>query len=400
MPSAATQPSTRPAEADPVPRILPAPPEPKKGQTPKPDPNAAFVGPDGFKLIRPQVLEHDREIVFAQFSPCGKFLFAGSYDGRLYRWTLDDNAITVIAGHGGWLQSLVFHPDGKRAFSADSWGQILAWNYADEEPKPLWKREECHKRWMRSMTISPDGATFATCGGDRAVRTWSTEDGTPRGELAILPDDLLAAHFHPDGALLVGDLMGKIHQFDIQAKKVTRSLDASVLHLHPTVSGVKEINDVGGVRAMISDPQGKYLIAGGSQPATSGFVTGKPTVLCFDFATGKLQHTWQWTGVDPSEVFVMGLAWHPNGYALAASSGQPAKGAISGWKPGDAKEVFLAKTFSHSRSIAIHPDGKRVAVVQVMIRQGEGAGNGRKTNKNGEYVGLYSQVKLFDTSAT
>ena len=81
-----TQPTTRPAaaDADPVPRVLP-PPEPKKGAKPKPDPNAEFVGPDGFKLVNPRVMEHDRELVFAHFTPCGRFPIAGSYDGRLYR---------------------------------------------------------------------------------------------------------------------------------------------------------------------------------------------------------------------------------------------------------------------------------------------------------------------------
>src|SRR3954468_23374696 len=115
MAAPATQPATRPAEADPVPRLLPMPPAPKKGA--KPDPNAAFTGPNGFKLIRPRVMEHDREMVFAQFSPCGRFLFAGSYDGRLYRWELASEKISVLTGHDGWMQSLAFHPDGKRAYS-------------------------------------------------------------------------------------------------------------------------------------------------------------------------------------------------------------------------------------------------------------------------------------------
>jgi WD40 repeat protein len=398
MAAPATQPATRPAEADPVPRILPPLPLPKKGA--KPDPNAAFNGPNGFKLIRPQVLEHDREMVFAQFSPCGKYLFAGSYDGRLYRWELGTANITTFAGHGGWMQSLAFHSDGKRAFSSDSWGQIIAWNYADETPKPLWKREDCHTKWMRSMALSPDGSTLATCAGDRAVRLWSTDDGSPKGDLATLPDDLLTAHFHPDGSLLIGDLKGQIHQFDLKAKKVVRTLDASILYLRPIQLGMREINDVGGVRCMASDPKGEYLFAAGSQPATSGFVTGKPTTLCFDWSTGKAKHTWQWEKVEPAEVYVMGLTWHPDGYVLGATSGQPAKGAVVGWKPGDANPVYLAKTFSHSRTISIHPDGKRVALVQVLLKQGAGAGNGRKLSKDGEYVGLISQVKVFDTSAT
>lgn len=72
---------------------------------------------------------------------------------------------------------------------------------------------------------------------------------------------------------------------------------------------------------------------------------------------------------------------------------------MAGWKPGEAKEVYLARTFSHARTLSVHPDGKQVALVQVMIKPGAGAGNGRKLTKDGEYLGLISQVKLFDTAA-
>ena len=387
-------------EVAPIPRVLPAPPAPKKGA--KPDPNAAFVGPDGFVLLRPRTLEHDRELVFARFSSCGKYLFAGGYDGRVYRWTTDggDDSITTLEGHGGWMQGLAFHPDGKRMMTGDSWGQLIAWNYADEQPKPLWKREDCHSRWMRSMALSPDGDTIATCGADKAVRLWSSADGKPIADLATLPDDLMSAHFHPDGSLLIGDLKGVIHQFDSRQKKAVRTLDASVLYNRPMVQGFREINDVGGVRCMVSDPKGQWLIAGGTQPATSGFLTGKPTAVCFDFATGKARHTWQWEKVDPSEGLVMGLEWHPGGYVLAAASGQPGKGAVAGWKPGQDASVYLNRLLTHCRTIAVHPDGKRVAVVQVLLKPGGGSGNGRRLSKDGEYAGLISRVMLFETSAT
>lgn len=380
-----------------MPRVLAAPPPPKKNA--KPDPNAAFVGPDGFVLLRPRTLEHDREIVFARFSPCGRFLFAGGYDGRIYRWTLDGDQIAVFEGHAGWMQGLAFQPDGRRMITGDSWGQLIAWNYADADPKPLWKREDCHSRWMRSMALSPDGGTIATCGADRAVRLWAAADGAPIADLAAMSDDLMCAHFEPGGSLLVGDLKGVIHQFDIKARKAVRTLDASILYSRPMVQGFREINDVGGVRCMTSDPKGQYLFAAGVQPATSGFLTGKPTAVCFDFATGKAQHTWQWDKVEPADGIVMDLQWHPGGYVLAATSGQPGKGAIAAWKPGDAGTVYLNKTILHSRTTSIHPDGKRVAIVQVSARQGAGGGNGRRLSSDGEYIGMISQVKVFETWA-
>ena len=172
----------------------------------------------------------------------------------------------------------------------------------------------------------------------------------------------------------------------MNAHKLVRTLDASALYLRPTVNGFKEINDVGGVRCMAVRPGGQWLIAGGTQPATSGFLTGKPTAVCFDYTTGTVAHTWQWEKAEPAEGFVMGLAWHPGGYVLAATSGQPGKGAVVGWRPGEAKEVYLARTFPHGRTVAVHPDGKRVALVQV--RQARRRRRQRPAvTTAGEYVG-------------
>jgi WD40 repeat protein len=395
MATTTTQPATRPA-AEPEPRLLPPPTPPKRGA--KPDPDAAIVGPDGFRLFRPLIMQHDREMVFARFSPCGRFLFAGSYDGRVYRWSLEDGALTTLAGHGGWLQGLAFHPDGKRMITGSSWGELIAWNYADETPKPLWRADDCHARWMRSLALSPDGKTIATCGADKALRLWQADPVKATDAFAI-GEDLLACHFASDGRLYVGDLKGQVREFDLKTERLlARTLDASILYSRPVVSGFKEINDVGGVRCLATDPAGKWLVACGTQPATSGFLTGKPTAVCFDLATGKPLHTWQWEKADPSEGFLYDATWHPGGYFLFAASGQPGKGGVVGFRPGEDKPVYLNRNFAHARTIHVHPDGKRVALVQVLLKPGEGAGNGRKVNKDGEYVGLISYTKLFDTT--
>src|SRR3954452_6681843 len=99
----------------------------------------ASQGPLNTKQVA--VIEHDVELVFTRFSPCGKFLFGGSYDSNVYRWDAPagENKL-AFAGHHGWIQGLAFHPDGKKMFTSDSWGGISCWNYADKTPKPLWTR--------------------------------------------------------------------------------------------------------------------------------------------------------------------------------------------------------------------------------------------------------------------
>src|ERR1700675_1841358 len=100
----------------------------------KPKANAPqTAGPLDTKQVA--VLDHDRELLAARFSPDGKFIFAGSYDGNVYRWDVAPSTKVAFTGHHGWIQGMAFHPDGKRLFTGDSWGGICCWNYADAAPK-------------------------------------------------------------------------------------------------------------------------------------------------------------------------------------------------------------------------------------------------------------------------
>lgn len=366
-----------------------------------PDKTKDAAEPGVLKPKQVKVIEHDGELVAARFSPCGKFLFAGSYDAHVYRWDTTDGSKTKFGKHNGWLQGLVFHPDGKRVFTGDSWGGICCWDYAEKTPEPKWTRADAHSRWMRALAISPDGALLATCGADKVVRLWSSADGSPKGETPVLSDDLLSLSFHPKGnSLVVGDLKGIASEIDIAAMKVKRQLDAKILYLRPIVSGFQEVNDVGGIRVLAFDPAGKTLACSGSQPATSGFFTGKPTIVVLDWESGERKQLLQWENVDPAEGITMDVAWHGSGFLLAASSGQPGKGAFYCWRPGDAKPLHVDKKLSHCRSVSAHPDGQRVAVTQIQPRPGGvNNQNGRRAKEDSAYFGLMSRITLWELGA-
>src|SRR5687768_7745427 len=64
-------------------------------------------------------VEYSAQLTTCRFSPCGKFICAGAFDGTVQRWNLqlDDHPRVGIKFHDGWVQDLVFHPDGKRILS-------------------------------------------------------------------------------------------------------------------------------------------------------------------------------------------------------------------------------------------------------------------------------------------
>lgn len=366
---------------------------------PKPKAPTATVPENAAKVKQVKAFELDSELVAARFSPCGKFLLTGSYDAHIYRFDIADGTKTVFGQHKGWLQGLVFHPDGKRMYTGDSWGGINCFEYADKTPEPKWTRADSHARWMRSLAISPDGALLATCGADKVVRLWSAEDGSPKGETPVQADDLMCVRFHPKGkSLVVGDLKGVVAELELPALKPKRQLDAKILYLRPIASGVPEINDVGGIRCISFNAEGTSMACAGSQPATSGFFTGKPTIVVLNWESGERQQMMQWENADPSEGIVLDVGWHIDGYVMAASSGQQGKGAFYCWKPGERVPFHLDKKLTHCRSVSAHPDGQRIAVVQVASRAGQSGGNGRKEKADSAYFGLMSKITLWEFS--
>jgi WD40 repeat protein len=336
------------------------------------------------------VLELDRQLAIVRFSPCGKFLVGGGYDASVRRWDATEDPfaeLSPLAGHNGWVQALAFHPDGKRLFSADTWGRLCCWPFADKDPKPTWKVEQAHDGWVRQLAVSPDGGRVATCGRDGALRLW-TPEGKKAGEWKGAGVDLFSVAFHPDGkSLVTGDLKGLVRQHDLTGKEIRR-LDAGKMYL------LHRIQDVGGVRCLAFDPEGKTLAVAGAQPQSGGFVQAVPLVLLFDWAEGKVKQTL--TLGAANEGYVYEAAWHAGGFWMMVTSGQPGAGKLHFHRPGDAKPFFTQAKMANCHSLAVHPGGKRL-VVSATNRGSNG--NGRRLTKDREYPGNYSPLHVWDLPA-
>ncbi|GAB4152343.1 MAG: hypothetical protein Tsb009_28170 [Planctomycetaceae bacterium] len=328
--------------------------------------------------------EHDRQLVCCRVSHDLKFLFAAGFDGKLHRWDLKTRQHTEAAAPGGWIESMVLHPRRPELFTADSWGNLRCWSADKPALKPRWSIEKAHTSWLRDLAISPDGRILASSGNDHKVRLFAAENGRPIREFTGHDSHVQSVVFSPDGKHLVsGDLHGVVRQWDLKTGRAIRTFDASMLY-----KKIREY-DQGGARAMTFDTSGKSLYVGGIEGTVPNQSHGNPTVIAFDWASGKQTtvHTTKASYKGP----IIDLAFHPAGYLIGSGSSE-AGGRLWFWKAGEAKDVHFIKHRTSFRGIGLHSVGVHLVATAFGSNSGQRGGNGRRLNKNGEYVGFGGEV--------
>lgn len=320
------------------------------------------------------------QITRVRFAPNGKTLAAACFDGKVRRWDVSGKEpaeLPALGEHNGWVTGIAF--GAKLLFSADSWGRLSAWDGA----KRVWAVADAHNGWLRALALSADGKQLVTCGKDGAVRFWVPETGQKLYEFDAKAD-LLSVCFTADGKPFAGDLFGKVREFGIAYGNGLRTFEAKELHK------LDRIQDVGGVKCLALAADGKTLFAGGAEPKTGGFVECTPLLIAFDLATGK--RTSQWKGAAPAEGYVTDIAPRADGTVIFTTSGQPGQGKFHIWKPGDDKPQFSGGKHPNCHSVALHPDGDKIAV---SATNANSSGNGRVKGTGGEYPANSSPIQMW-----
>ena len=299
--------------------------------------------------------KHASPLVGCRFDPSGQFVFAGAQDNSVVRWHLESGKKTLLTGHKSWVRALAFAAKENLLFSADYAGRILTWPVGDDDPRPV-RSLEGHRGWVRALAVSPDGKTLASCGNDHLVKLWSIPDGTLVRELTGHACHVYNVAFHPDGKHLISaDLKGIVKVWNLANGEPERELDAKILHKYDT--GFQA--DIGGVRGMACSADGSLLACAGITNVSNAFAgVGNPLVVLFDWASGKQKQLLQ------TKVKFQGTAWgvvfHPAGFLASVGGGNG--GMLWFWKPDASKDFFSLKLPNNARDLALHPDGRHLAV--------------------------------------
>ena len=117
-------------------------------------------------------------LISCRYEPKGRFVFAGAQDFHVWRWEPATGKKVQLKGADAWVRAIAFSPDGKTMLTGGYDGRLLWWETTATTPKPL-RSVDAHHGWVRAIAVSPDGNLLASVGNDKLVKLWKMADGSP-----------------------------------------------------------------------------------------------------------------------------------------------------------------------------------------------------------------------------
>ena len=281
---------------------------------------------------------------------------------------LPTTAGPVLVGHGDWVQSVAFSPDGKWLVSASNDKTLKMWDV---------RAGRLHASWpgygypINSVTFAPDGRSLATGGNDGTVRLWEVRSAQARQVWRGHGSSVYAVAFSPDGTrVAAGGKDQTIFVWDVKSGKRLLALDG-----HSS-----------DVFALVYSPDGRMLVSAGGDrrirvwSTTSGeelvsFDGHRDQILALAYSpdsrwlasgdAGKTIRLWDMQRMSHSRTItelsqsVLSLVFARDGGWLAAAS---ADSKVHLLDPGSG--ILLQSLAGHSdivQSVAVSPDGTQLA---------------------------------------
>jgi len=269
-------------------------------------------------------------IMSIAISPDGQLLAAGSSDGSITFWRLNEyEPYHIVEGHAGLVNSVAFSQDGRLLASASYDKTILLWDmYSGRSVRQL----SGHTASIFSVAFSPDGKILFSASEDQTIRAWDVQIGRVRQQLQDGDDKFAAVAISPDGQMLAGgsfdgflylweEPTGKL-RYKIRAHK--RKVQAvAFAHDGSTVATAGEDNQIhlwnvhdGAKRSSLSGHANWVLsiaFSPGDQILASG--SADQTIRLWDIESGRTVRI-----LGGYDNWVTGVAFNPDGNLVAGGS--------------------------------------------------------------------------------
>ncbi|HJT78135.1 MAG TPA: WD40 repeat domain-containing protein, partial [Gemmataceae bacterium] len=200
------------------------------------------------------------ECPVAAFAPDGKIFVAGCFHGTpVLADAATGKKLLTFEGAPGWVDSLVFTPDGKRVIGT-AWGDgpIRVWDPATgKELAALGRLTQ--GGGAKCLALAPDGKLLATGGMDKVIRLWDIAAHKEVGRLTGQEGSLWALAFSPDGREIAGvTATGKFNFVANGTDPAIRVWDVATGRIVRTLKG-----PAAGSWSVAWSPDGRVLATGG-----------------------------------------------------------------------------------------------------------------------------------------
>ncbi len=126
---------------------------------------------------------HTNAVVSVVFSPDGKQIISGSWDGSVKVWDAENGKeLRTLKGSMEAVFSVAFSPDGKRIVvgggtDRDKPGEVRVWDAGSYTEILSLKG---HTDRVISVSFSPDGKRIVSGSADRTIKVWDADTGKLR----------------------------------------------------------------------------------------------------------------------------------------------------------------------------------------------------------------------------
>ena len=301
---------------------------------------------------------HTQPVYSAAFSPDGKRVVTGSFDGTARIWDTGTGKVLRTLDIGMLVYFVAFSPDGKQILVACGESNLdlkFTTFILDAESGGLLKMFEGHTDAVNSAAFSPDGKRIVTASRDKTARIWNVET---RRVLQTLrhPEHVNSVAFSPDGKMILTACNDKTaNLWDAETVRLVRAFERDTTAVQ--ASNLSQDNQrrlaagltrAAQINSAAFSPNGKEIVAG----SNDGFVQ------VWDADTGRVLRT-----MEPIFFPISSVVYSTDGKGtqILAAWGDKTIGDAGIFDAGSGK---LIREFSGHKgmiwSASFSPDGKKI----------------------------------------